>query len=79
MTQIEKLLSVLGDGRRHTVPELIRKVYGIKKPSSARLAARIHDLRRRGFAIHSDPITPTKWWYQMEVEKKVILKKKVGQ
>lgn len=74
MTQLEKLLTVLKDGRVHTVPELIKKVYEMDKPSSARLAARIYDLKQKGYKINSDALTPTKWWYQLEVEKSHVWK-----
>lgn len=79
MSQTQKLLDILLDGKRHTVPFLIGKVYGIKKgPTSARLAARVCDLRKRGYKIESDKLKGTKWWYQMEKEKRVAFKKKVG-
>lgn len=55
-SQTSKLKTILEDGAVHTVPELIKKVYGINKPSSARLAARIYDLRKRGYKILSDEV-----------------------
>lgn len=70
MSQTAKLLEVLSDGGRHTVPELIKYVYGLNRPSSARLAARVYDLRKRGFDIASDALEghATCWWYQMKVQ-----------
>lgn len=72
MSQAEKLLEILSDGERHTVPELIRRVYGLGNPSSARLAARVYDLRRRGYEIESDETKrKTIWFYRMKPSTRV--------
>ena len=83
MTQKEKLKTILQDGLVHTVPELIKLVYGLNKPSSARLAARVYDLRQDGYEIISNPETATKWWYQMVIKdstkwKKTLVERKRG-
>lgn len=76
MSQVAKLLDVLLDGQVHTVPELLKRVYGLKKPSSARLAARIYELRQRGYEIFSDKTTRTKWWYRLKLEKQLVFRGK---
>lgn len=76
MTQAVRLLEILLDGRVHTVPELLRRVYGLNKPSSARLAARVYDLRRLGYNILSDKVKGTKWKYWMVLETSLVWKKK---
>ncbi len=76
LTQTERILNVLRDNEVHTVPELIKRVYGQGKPSSARLAARIYSLRQSGHLIRSSAIAKgsTTWWYQL-LDKHSIWKK----
>lgn len=74
LSQKERLKLILQDGCIHTVPELIKAVYGLGGPSSARLAARICDLRKDGYTINSDSLTATKWWYQMVVKTRLKFK-----
>lgn len=50
-SQCSKLLSVLEKGGEYTVPQLIRWVYKVPGPASARLAARIYELKDRGYNI----------------------------
>lgn len=80
-TQKECLLTVLKDFKAHTVIDLNRTVYTAKKPTSARLAARIYDLRKEGFKIASSPTKKNQkiWWYQLEEtpKNKTLLKQKL--
>lgn len=50
-SQCEKLLEVLETGGEFTVPQLIKRVYRMGGPASARLAARIYELKDRGHNI----------------------------
>lgn len=79
MSQTAKLFDILQDEKVHTVPELLELVYGLNKPSSARLAARVYDLRKRGkkwgFKIHSNRESGTKWWYMLEIRSTTKWKK----
>lgn len=67
LSQTERLINVLRDGKKHTVPELIKRVYKLNTPASARLSARIFDLRRKGYEINSDAVKGRAniWWYQL--------------
>lgn len=50
-SQCSRLLQVLEKGGEFTVPQLIKRVYKIGEPASARLAARIFNLKERGHNI----------------------------
>ena len=50
-SQCAKLLEVLEKGGEFTVPQLIKRVYKMGEPASARLAARIFNLKERGHNI----------------------------
>jgi hypothetical protein len=65
-TQIERLMEVLKDKKVHEVPEILRRVYGVRGPSSARLGSRIHDLRSKwGLDIETQHVEGTVWSYQL--------------
>lgn len=78
LSQTDRVFIALSDGERHLVPELIRKVYGVKGPSSARLSARIWDLRHtKGLNIESSENKDGRnkrkspvWWYRMKLDTK---------
>lgn len=73
LSQTDRVLNVLRDGEKHTVPEIIRRVYKMGNPSSARLSARIWELRhRRGLTIESDQVKgkQSTWWYQLVLNTK---------
>lgn len=68
MSQESILFEILSDGNPHRVDELISKVYGCWGPASARLAARINDVKERhGVEINSwpDPENSKLWFYQI--------------
>ena len=67
MSQTIEILELLLDGNPHRVDEILRKVYGIEKPSIARVASRVHDIRKHGFEVKSwrDPENKKLWWYQL--------------
>lgn len=69
-TQSTRLLIALSDGQEHRVPELLQKVYKATKPSSARLSARIYDLRKKGLDITSRCTGKTVWSYTLKVNTK---------
>jgi len=50
-SQCQRLLEVLEKGGEFTVPQLIARVYKVPGPASARLAARIYELKERGKKI----------------------------
>lgn len=66
-SQQTRLLIALSDGQEHRVPELLRKVYKASKPSSARLSARIYDLRKKGLDITSWHVGKTVWSYKLKL------------
>ncbi len=66
-SQQTRLLIALSDGQEHRVPELLRKVYKASKPSSARLSARIYDLRKKGLDITSRATGKTIWAYKLKL------------
>lgn len=72
LSQTDRVLEVLKDGKQHTVPEIIRRVYHNPGPSSARLSARIWELRhKRGLKIQSNEVKDGRarkspvWWYRL--------------
>jgi len=50
-SQCQRLLEVLEKGGEFTVPQLIARVYKVPGPASARLAARIYELKEKGKKI----------------------------
>ena len=50
-SQCQRLLEVLEKGGEFTVPQLIARVYKVPGPASARLAARIFNLKEKGHNI----------------------------
>lgn len=68
MSQVNRLLDELRDGSWHSNFDLIRFVYNRRGPSSARLAARIYDLKKRGHQIKGkrDQENRKKYWYCMD-------------
>lgn len=80
MSQVQRVLNSLKDFRPHTVIELNGLVYKLNKPTSARLAARVWELRQRGYQIASNKTEKNSkiWWYQLlkTPENKTLLKNK---
>jgi len=68
MTQTERILEILLDGRPHSTFELVEKAYESHGPSLARLGARIWDLKQKGYEIIGwrDPDNRKKYWYQLK-------------
>lgn len=57
MSQTSTLLTILMDRKTHTREELLSLVYRkVRGTHSGRLAARIEDLRKKGFSIESPKI-----------------------
>lgn len=67
MSQVDRLIQILKDHKPHSSYELIKEVYEVRAPSSARLAARIYDLKQRGNVIDSweDKDNHKIQWYQL--------------
>lgn len=68
MTQADRLLELLRDGRPHSTVEILRAVYNLPENKGiARIGARIHDLRRKGHHIEGRPgkINKSVWWYRL--------------
>jgi len=75
ISQTQKLLELLKDGKRHSTREIQIYVYGADHLGSARIAARADDLRKRGYNIpeaERDQVNSTIYWYQMIIEPSVI-------
>ncbi len=66
-SQADRLLDLLRDGVEHSTIEILERVYGGGHLGIARIGARIHDLKGRGFEIVSrrDEQRPTIWLYQL--------------
>ena len=45
MTQVERILDILDDGRYHSTPELVEKT------RATRIASRIWDIKQKGFKV----------------------------
>jgi hypothetical protein len=59
-------MEVLKDKKVHEVPEILRRVYGVRGPSSARLGSRIHELRAiHGCKIVTAHVDGKIWSYQL--------------
>lgn len=73
MTQAERLLQLLSDGRQHRTDEIMRVVYGSEHLGIARISARVWDLndrfKKRGrherIISTKDPECPTLYDYQL--------------
>ena len=65
-SQKERLLTVLSDGEWHTTVEIGERVYGFHS-GIYRIGARIHDLKKDGYDIHSQA-TDNKaiWRYRLQ-------------
>lgn len=70
MSQADKLLELLSDGKPHSTVEIMRVVYGGDHLGVARIASRVSELRERGWIIESKPgkINKTVWWYRLTSE-----------
>lgn len=57
MTQAQRLLQLLKDGKSHRTDEILREVYGSEHLGIARVGARIADLKKLGHEIigYHDP------------------------
>jgi len=68
MSQKQRLLELLSDGRPHRTDEICKKVYIIDStvPTLARVGARIWDLKKEGHNIAGwhDENNPKLYWYQ---------------
>ncbi|MDE2106967.1 MAG: YigZ family protein [Patescibacteria group bacterium] len=65
MSQCEKLLNLLKDKKWHKTPAIVARVYGSEHMGLARLAARVLDLKNRGYDIESRLIKGSLWAYKM--------------
>lgn len=67
MTQKEKILLLLLDGNEWSNWDLIKVAYKRSEPSSARLAARIHELKADKCRIVGkfDKLNKKKYWYRL--------------
>lgn len=67
MSQVERIKTILEDGEWHSNFDLIAQAYGVSFPASARLAARINDLKKRDYFIEGkrDETNGKKYWYRM--------------
>lgn len=67
MSQVNRLLQILEDGKPHSSFDLAREIYNSDGPSLARLGARVWDVKKKGYAIRSwkDKDNPKKHWYQL--------------
>jgi len=67
MSQTDRVLAVLLNGKPASAWELIRIAYKRGEPSSARLAARIYDLKKMGckFKTFYDEDIKNKYYYQL--------------
>jgi hypothetical protein len=67
MSQVERIKNLLSDGEWHSNFDLIAQAYGVDFPASARLAARINDLKNRGYHVEGkhDESNHKKYWYRM--------------
>lgn len=77
MSQAEHILAILSDYERHDRDALCDAVYG-QGTKSARLAARIDDLRRKGHIVIGGTYEGerTRYWYKLEKKEvpQVVLK-----
>lgn len=71
MSQADILERALADGTPKRSDVLVTLVYGSAHLGLARLAARVHDLRKRGLTINGwrDKRVPSLYWYQLVVER----------
>lgn len=67
-SQADRLYALLKDGAEHDTPEIQRVVYGGSHLGVARIASRVHDLRKRGLEIEgrADPENPSIYRYQLK-------------
>ena len=65
LSQSQRILLLLQDGAIHDVPQILRKCYGMYTASSARVGARIYDLKEQGHDIKSYHIKGSTWAYQL--------------
>lgn len=70
MSQVERIKAILEDGEWHSNFDLIAQAYGVDFPASARLAARINDLKKRGHHVEGkhDKENAKKYWYRMVLD-----------
>lgn len=64
-SQKAKLYRLLSDGQYHTTDEIQTVVYGKNHLGVARIAARIHDLKKEGYEIDCINHSGTIWEYKM--------------
>jgi hypothetical protein len=71
-SQAERLRILLSDGKPHSTPEILDRVYGVGHSGIARIGARIADLKEKGCVIGGwrDEDNPTVYWYQMKARPK---------
>ena len=69
MSQVERIKAILQDGEWHSNFEIIELAYLMNHASSARLSARIYDLKKQGYDIEGkdDKNNQTKYWYRMVI------------
>ncbi len=64
-SQKARLYNLLVDGEWHATDEIQKVVYGKDHLGVARIAARIHDLKKDGYRIESVTMAGTLWQYKM--------------
>ena len=70
LSQSQRILLLLQDGAIHTVPDILRRCYNMHQASSARVGARIYDLKNQGWHIDTFHIKGTTWAYQLIIKTK---------
>lgn len=68
-SQVERLWTLLSDGKPHRTDQILRKVYGSDQLSIARIAARIWDIKKKYPDLHikgwHDKKIASLYWYQV--------------
>lgn len=67
MAQADRLISLLNDRREHSTLEILDYVYGVKFRGIARISARIHELKKKGYQIEGkkDIFDSSIYWYRL--------------
>lgn len=81
MTQAQRLLELLSDGRAHRTDEIMRVVYGSDHLGIARISARVWDLNDRfkkqgrpeRIVSEKDPEHPTLYFYRLVGSRRIVL------
>lgn len=71
LSQKIRLYQLLSDGKPHRTDEILEKVYGASHLGVARIASRIHDLRKQenlDIISYREPQKPSLWVYQLIID-----------